>query len=289
MSPYVRKPDEKYKLPTKYWLLILSAISTILMLLTFVFNFSLSPLHFIVSYTIIPMQKGISVVGDSIYQKKETFKTVNELVDKNNELMKQVDELTYENNMLLQEKYELNSLRKLYELDQTYSDYPKVGARVISGSTNNWFSSFIIDKGSDDGMKVGMNVLGGGGLVGRITETGKNWSRVLSIIDDTSNVSCMVLSTNDHLMVQGNLSTMDNGYITFSQLSGNATNVTVGDKVVTSNISDIYWPGIQVGNIYFMEKDSNQLSISGYITPSVSFEHLSEVLVITELKNQLED
>lgn len=289
MSPLVKKPEEKYKLPTKYWLLILSGISIVLMLLTFVFNLSLSPLNGIVSYTIVPMQKGISIIGDRIYERKEMFKQVNELIDKNNALMKQVDELTYENNILMQEKYELNSLRKLYELDQTYSDYPKVGARVISGSTNNWFSSFIIDKGSKDGMEVGMNVLAEGGLVGRITETGKNWSRVLSIIDDTSNVSCMVLTTNDHLIVTGDLSTMDNGYITFSQLSGNATNVAIGDKVVTSNISDVYLPGIQVGNIAFMEKDSNQLSMSGYITPTVSFEHLSEVLVITKLKNQLED
>ena len=137
-------------------------------------------------------------------------------------------------------------------------------------------------------MKVGMNVLAGGGLVGRITEVGTNWSRVLSIIDDTSNVSCMVLTTNDHLMVSGSLSTMENGYITFNQLSENATDVVVGDKVVTSNISDVYLPGIQVGNISYMEKDSNHLSISGYITPSVNFEHISEVLVITELKTELE-
>ena len=137
-------------------------------------------------------------------------------------------------------------------------------------------------------MKVGMNVLAGGGLVGRITEVGANWSRVLSIIDDTSNVSCMVLTTNDHLMVSGSLSTMENGYITFNQLSENAKGVEVGDKIVTSNISDVYLPGIQVGIISYMEKDSNHLSVSGYITPSVNFEHISEVLVITKLKTELE-
>ena len=288
MSPLVRKPEEKYKLPTKYWLLILSGISVILMLLTFVFDFPLKPLNEIVSVTVIPLQKGVSIVGEKLYSRKEMMKEINELVDKNNKLMKQVEELTYENNELLQDKYELNSLLKLYELDQTYSDYPKTGARVISASTGNWFSTFIIDKGSKDGMKVGMNVLSGGGLVGRITEVGGNWSRVLSIIDDTSNVSCMVLTTNDHLMVSGGLATMENGYITFSQLSENATDVEVGDKIVTSNISDVYLPGIQVGNISYMEKDSNHLSISGYITPSVNFDHISEVLVITKLKTELE-
>lgn len=289
MSPLVKKPQEKYKLPTKYWLLILTGISIVLMLLTFVFDLSLSPLNTVVSYTIVPLQKGLSIVGESLYSKKELFKQVNELTAENNELMKQIDELTYENNMLLQDKYELNTLRNLYELDETYSEYPKVAARVISGSTGNWFSTFIIDKGKNDGMEVGMNVLADGGLVGRITETGKNWSRVLSIIDDTSNVSCMILSTNDHMMVSGDLGTMENGYIKFDQLSSNAKDVTIGDKVVTSNISDVYLQGIQVGYISYMENDSNQLSISGYITPSVNFEHISEVLVITKLKPELED
>lgn len=289
MSPLVRKPQEKYKLPTKYWLLILSGISIVLMLLTFVFDLSLAPLNGLVSYTVVPLQKGLSIVGENLYSRKELFNKVNDLVEENNELMKQIDELTYENNMLLQDKYELNSLRTLYKLDETYSDYPKVAARVISGSTGNWFSSFIIDKGTNDGMEVGMNVLAGGGLVGRITETGKNWSRVLSVIDDTSNVSGMVLSTNDHLIVSGNLSTMENGYIVFDQLSSNATDVTIGDKIVTSNISDVYLPGIQIGYISYMEYDSNKLTISGYMTPSVNFEHISEVLVITKLKPELED
>ena len=288
MSPLVRKPEEKYKLPTKYWLLILSAISVILMLVTFVFDIPLKPLNEVVSVTVVPLQKGISIVGENLYSKKELFKQVNELVDQNNKLMEQVNELTIQNNKLLQDTIELNSLLKLYELDQTYSDYPKTGARVISGSTGNWFSTFIIDKGSNDGMQVGMNVLVGGGLVGRITEVGANWSRVLSIIDDTSNVSCMVLTTNDHLMVSGSLANMENGYIIFNQLSENAKNVEVGDKIVTSNISDVYLPGIPVGNISYMEKDSNHLSVSGYITPSVNFDHISEVLVITKLKTELE-
>lgn len=287
MSPLVKKPQEKFKLPTKYWLMILSGISVILMLLTFVFDIPLSPLNEIVSFTIVPLQKGVSIVGENLYTKKELMKQVNDLVNENNELLKQVNDLTRENNELLQEKYELNSLRKLLELDESYSDYPKTGARVISGSTNNWFSTFIIDKGSNQGMKVGMNVLAGGGLVGRITEVGTNWSRVLSIIDDTSNISCMVLTTHDHLMVSGNLATMENGYITFNQLSENAKDVEVGDKVVTSNISDVYLSGIQVGNISYMEHDANHLSISGYISPSVNFEHISEVLVITKLKSDI--
>jgi rod shape-determining protein MreC len=61
--------------------------------------------------------------------------------------------------------------------------------------------------------------------------------------------------------------------------------VTEGDKVVTSKISDKYLPGIIVGYIQYIENDSNNLTKSGYITPAADFKYLSDVLVITDLKN----
>jgi rod shape-determining protein MreC len=61
--------------------------------------------------------------------------------------------------------------------------------------------------------------------------------------------------------------------------------VVVGDKVVTSKISDKYLPGILIGFIQYIENDNNNLTKSGYITPAVDFEHMSEVLVITDMKN----
>ena len=80
MSPLVRKPEEKYKSPTKYWLLILSGISVILMLLTFVFDFPLKPLNEIVSVTVIPLQKGVSIVGEKLYSRKEMMKEMDRLM-----------------------------------------------------------------------------------------------------------------------------------------------------------------------------------------------------------------
>ena len=62
-----------------------------------------------------------------------------------------------------------------------------------------------------------------------------------------------------------------------------------GDKIVTSNISDKYLPGILIGYINTINTDSNNLTKSGYITPAVDFEHLEEVLVILELKQTIEE
>ena len=68
-----------------------------------------------------------------------------------------------------------------------------------------------------------------------------------------------------------------------------ADKVKVGDKVVTSNVSDKYLPNILIGYISEINKDSNNITKSGKITPAVDFEHIEEVLVILETKQQVVD
>ena len=158
------------------------------------------------------------------------------------------------------------------------------GARVIAKDSGNWFASFVIDKGSSDGIKFNMNVMAGSGLVGRVVDVGSNWSKVKSIIADDSNVAAMVLSNSDQMIVSGNLEEYSNGSVTFSQLSDTENKVKVGDKVVTSNISEKFLPGILIGYINDVETDSNNLTKSGKITPAVDFSHINEVLIIMEKK-----
>ena len=172
-------------------------------------------------------------------------------------------------------------------LSEQYGEYHKVGARIIGRDSGNWFSSFLIDKGTEDGLALDMNVIAGGGLVGRITSVGPNWAKVTSIISDNSNVSGMTLSTGDNLMVSGDLKLMADGCITFSQLMDSQNAVVEGDKVVTSDISDKFLPNILIGYINSISRDSNNLTKSGLITPAVDFEHLSEVLVITDMKQSV--
>lgn len=271
-------------MPSKYLLLILTILCTLLMLITFgtdVFN---RPLNAAVGYVVVPFQQGIGKVGEWLSKRSDELIQIRKLLDENAALREQVAALTEENTLLQQDKYELNSLRDLMDLNEQYGEYNKVGARIISRDSGNWYSSFLIDKGSDDGFAVNMNVIAGGGLVGRITSVGPNWARVTSIISDNSNVSGMTLSTEDNLIVSGDLKLMADNCISFSQLVDSKNLVAEGDKVVTSNISDIYLPNILIGYISSLDKDANNLTKSGLITPAVDFEHLGEVLVITDRK-----
>ncbi len=276
----------KMPISPRYILATLSVLCILLIILSFRYDEQLAPVKTVVGNTITPMQKGINSVGSFISQKADMFVSMQELMEENRELKEQLDNLSYENKILQQEKYELESLRELYELDEKYATYPKVAARVISKDSNNWYNQFTIDKGTEDGIAVNMNVMAGNGLVGIITEVGTNWAKVRTIIDDKSNVSAMSLKTSDICNIKGNLELIDDGLIEIELIDKNA-DIQVGDEIVTSHISDKFLQGILIGYVHSIQIDANNMTQSGFVAPVVSFDSLDTVLVITELKKEL--
>ncbi len=283
-----RKP--KFVVPTKYILLVMTLLCVGGILVSFTLNISGGPLNTVAGYLFAPMQRGINYVGTWISDKADNLKKLSDVMAENEELRSQLNEKTTELNTVRLEQYELENLRELFELDQKYPSYEKVAANVIGQNGGNWFSSFTIDKGSNDGIEVDMNVISGSGLVGIVTDVGPNYAIVTSIINDTTNVGGMVTTTSDNLIVNGSLLQMnENMVIEFSNLNDSDDEVTVGDPVVTSYVSDLYQQGILIGYINSLEKDSNNLTKSGTITPAVDFEHIEEVLVILNKKQSIEE
>lgn len=268
----------------KYLLIVCVIFCIVLMFLTYRFPDRFSGIKSAVGNVVSPMQRGINNIGRSISDRLQAFRDVKKLRKENEELKAAIEALTATNQELTQEKYELDGLRRLYELDAKYMEYDKVAARIIASDTNNWFYSFVVDKGSDHGIKVGMNVMAGNGLVGIVSETGKNWSRIRSIIDDNSNVSGMSIETHDTCIVSGELKLMkESGVIKVEMISMDAGFEENGE-IVTSHISDKYLQGILIGYIKDIKIDSSNMTKTAYLVPAVNFERLDEVLIITELK-----
>ena len=236
------------------------------------------------------MQEGINKIGVWVTDKADNLKNLSDVMAENEQLRAKIDELTTELKSVKLEQYELDNLRTLYDLDQKYPSYEKVAANVIGKSSGNWFHIFTIDKGSNDGIEVDMNVIAGSGLVGIVTDVGPNYAKVTSIINDTSKVSGMVTTTSDNLVVSGSLQSMnENMVIEFNNLNDRDGKVAVNDPVVTSAVSSVYQQGILIGYISSIETDSNNLTRSGTITPAVDCEHLEEVLVILNKKQQIDN
>ena len=286
----MKKRKKKSAISSKYLILILTGVCIVSLLVGFTFNISGGPLHAVAGYVFIPMQRGINHVGGFLSTKAKNLESLSIVMAENEALRKQVDELTTELNTIKLERYELENLRELYELDQKYPSYEKVAANVIGKGSGNWFHSFTIDKGAKEGVEVGMNVMSGCGLVGIISKVGPHYAVVTSIISDASKVSGMVVTTSDNLIVNGSLQKMnENMTIEFGSLNDRDHKVEVGDPVVTSYVSYDYQQGILIGYISEISTDSNNLTRSGTITPAVDFEHIEEVLVILNKKQITED
>ena len=280
-----RATKKKIDIPTRYVLIGLLLFCTGIMFISLNFNISGGPLKSVSESVFGPMQKGLNYIGSYMVNQKDYFESMEELKRENDELRELNDELTVENSTLKLQQYELQNLRELYQLDNKYPSYKKTAARVIAKDAGNWFDTFIIDKGAQDGIEVDMNVIAGSGLVGIVTSVGKHSATVTTIINDTSNVSGMMLSTSDSCIVRGNLQSMtEDQVIIFDTLNDRSNAITEGEQVVTSNISDKYLEGILIGYVTSISVDANNLTKSGTITPVVDFGHLEEVLVILEKK-----
>ena len=284
MRPVIRRNGEEFTIPSKYLLSILTALCVVLMLITFNADKIdagplTGPINTFASIFMTPLQRGITTVGTKIKNTTDRLAEISRLLDENEKLKTKVDELTIENTRLQREKYDYIELKKLYEIDSSYENYKMVGATVIAKSQGKWYDSFTIDKGEDNGLKIDMNVLADGGLVGRIIEIGPDFAVVQTIISDDNNVTGTVMSLQKNLNVSGNLKEYDSGNISFSRLK--ADNVKMGDIVVTSKISEKYVPDILIGSISGIENEPDNTK-RGTITPAVDFEHLNRVLGIVD-------
>lgn len=279
----------KISINPKYILMTIAIVCVGLSVISFKFQDKMTPVRSAVGSVVTPMQNGINQIGVMVSKQMQYVTTKNKLIKENNSLKKQLEELSSQNRLLQQDKYELDNLRDLYDLDEQYSSYHKVAAEVIS-SDGNWYNTFVINKGADDGLAVGMNVMAGDGLVGIIIEVNKSYAKVRSIIDDESSVSGTFLKTSDDCIVSGNLKLMDTGMIELTDVPGDAK-IEDGYEVVTSQISNKYLPGILIGYARDMKTDASNMTQSGYLTPAADFSGMDMVLVITEVKDSgdLED
>lgn len=284
----MRRRTRKISIQPKHVLTTCIVACLILILVSFRFSSIMNPFKTALGAFVTPMQKGINSIGTYISKQLDSLTNIRDLLDENEKLKSQIESLKLENSILIQDRYELDGLRKLFEVDQRYADYPKVAARVISKDTSSFYSIFTIDKGAEDGIQVDNNVLAGNGLVGIVTEVGKNYAKVRSIIDDTSYVSGMFLKTSDTCDVKGDLKLLDEGMIRIEAIPLNAE-IEEGYEVVTSHISNKYLQGILIGYVEDVEVDSSNLAKIGTLRPAVDFQHIEEVLIITTLKEKLED
>ena len=278
--------DRRKDISPKYLLLAFSLICVIFLVISYFAGDQLQSVKRFTGKIVTPVQQGINKLGIWTDSKVENFKEIQALNEENEALKKEIamykTEITNYQNKLS----ELDELRELYALDESFPEYEKTGARVFAKDSSSFFSVFYVDKGTDDGIKEGMNVLCGEGVAGLVIECHDDYSKIRGIIDDNSSISAKVMPANALCTVEGNLSYYQEGYITVKNIDKDAK-VSIGDKVVTSPISDRYHQGIIIGYVAEISYDTNNLTMTAKLTPAADFTNISEVLIILDEKENL--
>lgn len=273
--------SKKKDISPKYLLLVFTIICVALIVVSY---FASDKLVFIKQYTgaiITPIQKGVDKIGVWTDSKAQNLKEIEELNKENEALKTELASAKESLNRYQNELQELQELRELYALDDEYPELNKTAAHVFAKDSSSWFSNFYVDKGSDDGIFEGATVMCGEGLAGIVTECYGSYSKVRAVIDDRSKISAKIMPSNVLCTLEGNINKYQDGYLEAINIDKDAA-IEVGDKVITSNISRRYHPGIVIGYIKEITLDSNNLTMTAKITPAVDFYNIGSVLIVTD-------
>ncbi len=236
---------------------------------------------------ITPIQNVTSKIINFFEDRINFLLSMNNIHKENQRLQTEIAQLAAENKRLQQNGEENKRLSELFEIDQKYGEYPKVGAEIISRDPNDWFDAYTINKGTKHGLEANMPVLGPGGVLGMITECHYNYSVVVTLIDDRSSISARCLRTEATGYVKGDSLLMKDGLCRMDYIDIDAQ-IMPGDEIVTSSFSVFYPPGLSIGLVKDVRTDPNGLTKYAIISPTVKLSQIETVLVITQTFNQKE-
>ena len=232
-----------------------------------------------------PIQTGITKVGSFVGGTFSYWGRIKN-VDKENAFLKEQNKkLAEENRNFKRYKDEIDKLNELLELKGDYTEYESTAATVIGKDAGNWFNVFTLNKGENHGVEENSVVVIPEGIVGRVCETGKNWSKVISLVDEDHSVSGTVVRTGDLVQIDGDLQLMKSGLCKMSVITENA-DVLIGDTIVTSGVGGIYPEGIYIGKVQSFKNNTEGTGNYAIITPGVDFAHITDVLILLNTEDE---
>jgi rod shape-determining protein MreC len=243
----------------------------------------LVPVEGLVIRMTTPLQKGVSTVVTQFGELAQTARDLRNLRQRNADLEAENARLLLEIIRLKEIEHEAVLNRDLLNFTQAHPSFDIQGAhvigRVIGRDPSNLQRYITLDVGKEMGITRNMPVVTNRGLVGRISDLGTGWSRVLLIIDVSSLVNGLTQSTRASGLIQGT----PDGTLEMRDIL-QADTVSVGDIVFTSGLGGNFPRQIPIGQITAVERKDYELYQAATVQPTVDFEHLEAVLVITSFE-----
>lgn len=232
---------------------------------------------------ITPIQGVFSKIGDIVEERFVSVKEYLNLKDKNAVLEKEVKVLREENRKMLEVISKEDFLKNEMLLKEN-TEYDLIDTRITARDPENWFNNFTLNKGAKDGVTKNSPVIQAietdegvieEGLVGIVIDVGDNWSKVLPIIDNGSNVSFKVIRTQDFGVVSGSIDQTMNGFVFDMDAE-----LVKGDKLITSGMGEVFIPELYIGEVTDVKMIEEELKKQITVKPAVDFQKVSNLFII---------
>lgn len=203
-----------------------------------------------------------------------------ELEKENNRLKEENNKLKIENRSIEEYTKENDRLKSLLGLKNELANVQTVSAQITALDFDNMSGTIMINRGSNDGVKIDDCVICNSGIVGKVCDVGKNWAKVMTILSPNNSIGARVSRTGDVGICEGDVSVKKNGNIRLSYVNSVAE-VIEGDIIESTGTGGIYPGGFVIGNVEIIQKDNAGKIAEILVKPAVDFSNLYEVLVVT--------
>lgn len=263
------------------WVLFAAAVIAVALAVMSILSNTASPLTNVAGIVASPFRSAYTAIATWFNDKQNYYRDTTALEEENAALRKRIaemEETVREAEAALEENKLLRELQNLREQRRDLSDIE--AAYITEHEVTNWTSSLTLDKGTSHGVEVNDCVIDEtGALVGIISESGTNWSTVLTLVDTDISLGAQVFRTKDLGLAQGDFSLMGENRLRLVKLPADCQ-LLGGDLVVTSGLGGYYPSGLVIGSVEEVQVDDSGAASYAILAPRVDFASLTEVFVI---------
>lgn len=264
------------------WVLFAAAVIAVALALLSVFSNTSSPLANAANTIASPFRNAYTSVATWFNDKQRYYKDTTALEAENAQLRQQLAEMEADIRQARKDREENARLRRLLDLREQRRDLTSdlEAATVTEHTVTNWTSSLTLNKGTLHGVEVNDCVIDEtGAMVGIISETGTNWSTVLTLVDTDTSLGAQVFRSGDLGLAQGNFSLMEKCLLRLDYLPAECE-LLGGDLVLTSGLGGYYPSGLVIGSVEEVKVDDSGAAPYAIVSPAVDFDALTQVFII---------
>lgn len=229
----------------------------------------------------VPFQRITAGFSNSFQGFVNKYVSIDQVIEENEQLKEENAQLRDQVTELDELRAQNQQFREALQIREQYPTYDTILGTVIGRDPAEKYYSFTIDCGEQDGVSVKDPVISASGaVVGRVAEVGPNYAKVLTILDPTVNISCIVSRTRDNGLLTGDTGLSMDGLCALTLLP-RETMAAQQDFVVTTGLGGLFPKGLTVGSVREVLPESSGKSMYAVVEPAEDISALRSVFVIT--------